>query len=405
MSSLGVSLLQEATAAAPALNAESKDDTSDDQITRMGLCITITSIHSINTSRETAVVSFDATYFVASDSREHAFELIREMAGESWVVGGIETSDVDEGTEFNEQDGLAPGAYAIEFHRVSTVKMDMDLQFFPFDIQDLPLRIYISDTAVELVDPREFWPARSQHMCQHSLLCLPSCLISEEWQMNRPLIDFSRSDRYETLRPYPQVNVTLKLARKGAGYAIRYLSLMVVMSLGSLLPFIARPVIDTSDRLSFEMGLLFTVVAFQLIISSFLPVSSTTTVLDVYGLFLFCFVCACMAAVTFSSIRVEATINSSMSDETANEIRMENSLSDGWWLFVAWLVFHALYAGRIAQIFWLRQKQITTPIVRQYTAYICEGGKTMAEAVVRCGPDGEGGPTNRTRRRVGKSDH
>ena len=104
---------------------DEEDSSSEEQPTssssevchRMGLCVTVTSVHDINTSNETAAVGFDTTYFLAADSPEEAFELIRYMAGETWVVGGIDTSDIDEGAEFTEQDELKSGCHAIEFHR------------------------------------------------------------------------------------------------------------------------------------------------------------------------------------------------------------------------------------------------------------------------------------------------
>jgi len=126
---------------------------------------------------------------------------------------------------------------------------------------------------------------------------LPSALIAEEWKLEAPIMYYGWTNSDETMLTFPAAIVHLKLVRKGAGYIKRFVSIISPLSFMALFP-LHTPQLELADLFSFEVGLLFTMVAFQLIISSFLPVTSTLSIFDWYMISLFAYVFIVMAVVT-----------------------------------------------------------------------------------------------------------
>lgn len=120
---------------------------------------------------------------------------------------------------------------------------------------------------------------------------------------------------------------------------VRFGSIMCVLSLCAMLPLIARPVMTAGDMLEFEMGLLFTVVAFQLIISTYVPISSTMSVFDMYGAFLFLHIFGTMASISVASIVSY--------DSNSPEAEFPNPTLHFIYLFGIWAVAHIYFLGAV----------------------------------------------------------
>merc|ERR1719240_980652 len=80
---------------------------------------------------------------------------------------------------------------------------------------------------------------------------------------------------------------------------------MSMLALSAIAPLLVKPVMGAGSMLGYEIGLLFAVVAFQLLISSFLPVTSVATILDRYAFFLFAFVFTSIVVITAVSFMGE----------------------------------------------------------------------------------------------------
>ena len=196
-------------------------------------------------------------------------------------------------------------------------------------------------------------------------------------------------------RRYTQVAVHLKLARRGSGYARRFISIMAGLSLCTLLPLFV-PQMEGDAVLSFEIGLLFAVVAFQLLISSFLPVTSTTTAIDQcaqlstnhprrralpadaapmrhsnpqsirYAAFLFAYVFAAMVGIT-----VVAFVGSD-----------EHKLWLAAVLIGFWALFHIYYAWVVVQILRKEKAGLQKPIDKMGQSYVVRQGAARGAVAI-----------------------
>ena len=270
-------------------------------------------------------------------NREEAVEELKAIFAESFVIGQIDTRQ-EEMTSDDWGDGLPSDVYGGEVLFTSTLKVDMDLGDFPFDVQTIALRFYQQyDRKYKLVSAASFWESGSSSLYAAPVSTTPSVLISEEWDLHAPLLKIGLTLPQETISAYSQFSVLMPLSRKGGAYAGRFMVLMAAMSLAAMMPMLI-PDMSAGEMLSYEVGLLFAVVAFQLLVSSFLPVSSTISVLDKYGVFLFVFVFVCMVAIT-----LQAHLHQEGSD-LAHEFKMLSA-----WLLCGWSIFHILFVAQIVR--------------------------------------------------------
>jgi len=293
--------------------------------TEVGVHVTICSIHDIDMNNETAVVDVDISLFMRGTQSD-----LEEVFEEIYFVAAISReTDKDSLTSLN-FDEILPGIAGAELCLTVKVKFDMDFANFPFDTQDLILTFYQAQYRHKFVSAAKFWKENASCLYSTPLLCVPTALINEEWTLGAPLIHYEKSDPLETMEAFTQVSVSLKFVRKGRAYAFRYIGSMTALSFASILPFVQLPAAEVSDMLAYEVGLLFAIVAFQMLTSSLIPMTTTISILDQYGLFLFFFLMLTMVTITVISW-------------------VENSAIDNWnvhacWLFAIWMVYH-LYFG------------------------------------------------------------
>ena len=358
----------------------------DDGQVPLGLHISVTSLHDIDTTKETATVCFDADLFIKAQpdgarvqmdcgrvptNRDEAVEELQAIFAESFVIGQLSTTQ-EEMTTDDWGEGLLPNVYGGEVKFTATIKVDMDLSDFPFDVQAVAIRFFQQyDRAYKIVSPARFWAKGSESLYATPLSTTPSALVSEEWELHAPLVRRGLTLPEETISAYSQVAVQLPLSRKGGAYVGRFITLMAAMSLAAVMP-LAVPGMEPGDMLAYEVGLLFAVVAFQLLVSSFLPVSSTVSLLDKYGVFLFVFVFVCMTAVTFEARRDAADDDGGGPDYAAL----------AGWLLVGWGAFHALFAVQVGVTLRHRRARLTTHAEPpRPEAYIVRDGDTLARPI------------------------
>lgn len=345
----------------------------------LGLHISVTSVHDIDTAKELATVCFDADLFIKAQpdgprtqmdcgtvptTRDEAVEELKAIFAESFVIGQIETNQ-EEMTTDDWGEGLLPNVYGGEVKFTVTMKVDMDLADFPFDVQTIALRFFQQyDRGYKLVSPSSFWAPGSDSLYAVPLSTTPSMLVSEEWNVHAPLLKHDHTLPQETISAYSQYSVQLKLSRKGEAYAGRFMSLMAALSLCGMAPLLI-PDMEAGDVLSYEVGLLFTVVAFQLLVSSILPVSSTITVIDKYGVFLFGFIFVCMGAIA---------VQAHFKHDQARHFKLLAA-----WLLAGWMVFHVGFVWMVWSVISRKHEKIISHTQTAVgTSYIIRDGQERA---------------------------
>jgi len=332
--------------------------------TEVGVHITICSIHDIDTTKETAVIDMDLCLFMRGEKED-----LSDVFGGIYFVSAISKETDEDDSNPLYFPGMSPGVVGGEHCFTLTIKFDMDFNNFPFDVQDLLLSFYQGEFEYTFVSAAKFWETNAKSLYSTPLLCVPSALVNEEWELHSPLIHYEKSDPLETMSAFTQVTVSLRFLRKGRGYVIRYMLSMMAMSFCSLLIFIPKPAAEPADMLGYEVGLLFAVVAFQLLTSSLVPMSTTITILDQYGTFLFFFLMLTMLTISGVSW-------------------MDDSSLINWdihaiWLFAIWLIYH-FYFVTITLITVKRQTELlnsTKKKVIQHNAYIIKGENTQGTAI------------------------
>lgn len=164
----------------------------------------------------------------------------------------------------------------------------MELQNFPFDVQDLSMSLAINCRTsgmmpVELrIDPR----VKSRHVIEDKHFTLHN-----EWQLRREValeLKLVGTDD----RIFPTVEITPVVERKPHFYLVNIAFPMALFALMGNFQF-TLPRYSTPDRFNVCFSLLLTVVAFRFSISTMLPNISYLTILDVFSLG--CSVCICLA--------------------------------------------------------------------------------------------------------------
>ena len=324
----------------------SEESGSDDEEVRIGICFFINTIHEIDMKNETVKVGLDVALFGKMSQQKLA-----EVFEEVYFAGTVDDNKDDELTPL-QWPQMLNGVVGAELWFDLVVKVDMDFANFPFDVQDIHIRTYIGQTNYKLVSAEEFWEpgAGAKVGYATALLTTPTALISEEWALAAPIVYYGKSDINEAMEEFPQANAHLKIVREGDGYMKRFVSIMSLISLATLVP-LCTPQMGVNDLLGFEVGLLFTVVAFQIIVSSYLPVTSTLSILDEYTTFLFSF--------TFLVMLVVAILGGLNPD--MESFGFETTGIHIKWLFMIWAAAHLYFALSVKKLVDHRQAKLIAP--------------------------------------------
>ncbi|CAK0799267.1 unnamed protein product [Prorocentrum cordatum] len=306
----------------------------------IGICFVISSVEDIDNVKETAAMVTDIAIFALKDTKaeddEDGKKQIKEINKELFFVHAYDDWD-EEITPITDED-LRDGVIAGEISLRLKVKVNMNCSAFPFDVQTLPILLYSGDDGRTLVSAEHFWIDGRWSGYARAVAITPTALISDEWDLTSAAAVYDKSDISETMYKQSQIGVYIALKRKGSGYFIRLVSANVMISAGAVLPYM-MPSMEPTGIMEHQVGLLFAVVSFQLLLSSFLPPTSTMTVLDHYSIGLFCFI--------FLLMLLPAVEGYYQGPEVDTIDPEHSSFFFFHWSFSVWLVGHITFAARV----------------------------------------------------------
>ena len=310
---------------------------------KIGVCCIILSVHDVNIVEETVEVKLDLVLFCHAPDEDT--EGIPQKLNDAFQ--GLDFLDC---TGVPEKNQLSPlrfktlkeGTIAARTSIILKLKADFTYSNFPYDVQDISIRMYFKGDSDEprfvFDEPSHYWTTESHDIgFSHALHVVPTALISEAWRIAsaQSLLGMTSSD--ETVVECSQSTVLLKLERRGSGYFRRYISILAALSQAAIWPLISP--IEVADVMGFEVGLLFSVTAFQIIISGHLPVTPVLSIFDWYMLFLFGFIFLTIITVAVSSYFAPA--GSEIMDDEASVLLMAWILIQvGFFRRVQWMRHH-----------------------------------------------------------------
>jgi len=216
------------------------------------------------------------------------------------------------------------------------VKVDMKYGAFPFDVQTIPMLMYLQESTGEIYSAEHFFEDNARNYYARGVAIGPTALISEEWTLDSASLVYEDTDPHETLGYHRQAGVFMVMKRQGLGYMKRFVSITVMLSAIAVLPTM-MPQMSFNDILAHQVGLLFAVVGFQLLISTILPPTSTLSVLDQYLVMLFLFIFLIML-----SVALEAR-----ADPEAVTMDIDRSNVHFGCTVGAWVVGHLVFGYRV----------------------------------------------------------
>merc|ERR1739848_80717 len=162
----------------------------------------------------------------------------------------------------------------------------MELENFPFDIQDFPIML-------ELNIPLRKAILVPQYGVKNFCILRRDCISAPEWDILKPVVEFANSAKHKSRSNtvYSQLLVRMKARRLAGGYLWRLCLFMSLISLCALTMF-GMKTDEVGGRLQHGFTLLLTAVAFQFVVSQSLPNIPYLTVLDKYVICIFCYMLA-----------------------------------------------------------------------------------------------------------------
>jgi len=157
----------------------------------------------------------------------------------------------------------------------------LELNNFPVDCQDLPIHLRF-----ETHRPQIRVMASSEVTELVRIIHAPGAL--PEFDVKPPILEFGSIDKFVgisyNLKPekvtFSEVTLRLKVQRKHFFYIYKIVFVLSLIQLCASSVFCLSPVDNFSDRLSYSSTMLLTVVAFQFVVSSFVPAVDYLTLLD-----------------------------------------------------------------------------------------------------------------------------
>jgi len=212
----------------------------------------------------------------------------------------------------------------------------MELDAFPFDVQELTV---VMDMRFVPVERAMFVPDRTtspKPNNSHSVVVSseydeddtsdpPSLILNRQYctfpdfDAKRVVVQFA-SAVYDAEREldenafrWGQVTIRFQLVRQHSRYLYRVGFYNFVLSVTSVCAFALSPIDDLGDRIGFLITLILAAVAFQYIVSQYIPNVPYLTVLDKYTFGVFSVACLLLTAVSLISVV-------KVSDDMRNEL-------------------------------------------------------------------------------------
>mmetsp|Transcript_234 Transcript_234/g.373 ORF Transcript_234/g.373 Transcript_234/m.373 type:complete len:431 (+) Transcript_234:130-1422(+) len=207
-----------------------------------------------------------------------------------------------------------------------TVIERLELTSFPFDVQELTL---IMDMSFASIQKAMFVPGRGAFPKPDEAVLstgkadatlsigdfkVPLLILNRQYctvpdfDVERCVLQF-RSACYagdevlgdEAFR-WGQVTIRIQLKRKAEGYLYRVAFYNLLLAYTSVCAFALNPVDGLGDRIGFLITLILAAVAFQFIVSQYLPNVSYLTLLDKYTFAVFTICCALLGVISYIGI-------------------------------------------------------------------------------------------------------
>lgn len=199
----------------------------------------------------------------------------------------------------------------------------LELHSFPFDVQELSLIMDMSFAPVQKAmfvpgrgafpkpDEEELRTGKSDTILSSADFNVPLLILNRQYctvpdfDVERCVVQFKNAcyGGEEVLGDdsfrWGQVTVRVQLKRKAEGYMYRVGFYNFLLAYTSVCAFALNPVDGLGDRLSFLITLILAAVAFQFIVSQYLPNVSYLTVLDQYTFLVFTLCCVLLGVVSW----------------------------------------------------------------------------------------------------------
>ncbi len=245
----------------------------------------------------------------------------------------------------------------------------LELQAFPFDVQELTLTMDMTFAPVQkamFVPSRGIFPkpdtvgnntvGSSDVMLSTADFNSPNLILNRQYctipdfDVERCVVQFCNTcyageehlvnDAFR----WSQVVIRFQIKRRAAGYLYRVGFYNLLLAYTSVCTFALSPVDDLGDRIGFLITLILAAVAFQFIVSQYLPNVSYLTILDKYTFIVFTICCILLGIVSLIGVA-----------DVTNEQRV---LYDRWCLYIYLITLTVVQA-----LFWVyglraREKQM-----------------------------------------------
>lgn len=185
-----------------------------------------------------------------------------------------------------------------------------DLQNFPFDCQDLLIRMALGFERSRTVEKLRMIPLTNSAKDTDFVVLQTSGFTETDWNFEKATIEFLETSRDTSIFrfSYPVIHLHLKISRRFGHYFWRICFILALVALSSCIAFTLDIEDDFADSAAYLSTSLLTVVAFMFVVSSTLPAIPYLTILDhyVYSLLVFVAFQMFFLALCTSSVKFEA---------------------------------------------------------------------------------------------------
>jgi len=169
---------------------------------------------------------------------------------------------------------------------IAKMQEPFELQAFPFDCQDLPIKFEFNAFGSE----HKFVVTLRADDTKGALSSLAKVGQVPEFTIYKPILELGSQDRLvgigHDLKPAVEkvwgMTIRLKVQRKSASYINRIVAMLVLIELGAAAAFVMHPIEDFADRLAHVSTMFLSAVAFQFVVQMYTPNVDYMTVLDKY---------------------------------------------------------------------------------------------------------------------------
>jgi len=209
--------------------------------------------------------------FVNANSISHnflKFEVIKKGSIDFW--GNIVTKVI------------SPYIIMCVYQSTGEFAEEFELRNFPFDCQDLQIKIQATQKSHRMICYPGFFSDTSQTEFEYAILNAQDCNFTQ--YTCKGLYTEAYLDRGPCAyggKPFSGVNVRIKLARSWSIYVWKIFLMIFIITLSS---FMANSLDDAANKYDLLLTLLLTDVAFQFVISTFIPNLPYLTILDYYAI-------------------------------------------------------------------------------------------------------------------------